>query len=118
MKRAPALALLACLFVLTATACYRTRYVNLPLVSQLPQPFSEKQSPRTSGWQSFFVYGWAPGERVIDASAACGGPDKVESIETRRRFVQGLIATFAGYSVVNIYSPYEGKVICEGRIER
>jgi len=118
MKRAPAVALLACLLVSIATACYRTRYVNLPLVSQLPQPSSETQPPPSSGWHNFFVYGWAPGERVIDASAACGGADKVESVETRRRFVQGLIATFAGYSVVNIYSPYEGKVICEGRIKR
>jgi hypothetical protein len=117
MNRTAGLLLVVCFFLVADTACYRTRYVNLPLTSQPFPSDVDTQPKRPSGWRHFFIWGWAPAERVIDAAGECGGPDKVESIETRRRFVQGLIAAFAGY-YINIYSPYEGKVICEGHIER
>ena len=117
MRRCPALLLLVCLFLVISSGCYCTRYVNLPLTSQLPTPAVDFQREPPSGWQHFFIFGWAPGERVIDASAACGGEEKIESIETRRKFVQGLIYAFAGY-YINIYSPYNGKVVCEGDIQR
>ena len=117
MNRSSALLLVVCLFLVEPTGCYRTRYVNLPLTSQLPSPPVETQPEPTSGWRHFFIWGWTPAERVIDAAAECGGAEKVESIETRRRFVQGLIAAFAGY-YINIYSPYNGKVICKGHIAR
>ena len=117
MKRTSALLLLVCLFLLTNTACYRTRYVNLPPTPEPSAAATDTQPKSPSGWRHFFIWGWAPGERVIDAAEECGGAEKVESIETRRRFVQGVIAAFAGY-YINIYSPYEGKVICEGQIKR
>ncbi len=66
-----------------------------------------------SGWRHFFVYGWAPSERVIDARGYCGGAEYVQEIETRQTFVQGPIATFAGY-YINIYSPWTGEVVCVG----
>jgi hypothetical protein len=49
---------------------------------------------------------------VIEASEQCGGVEHVQRIETRRTFVQGLIAQVAGY-YVNIYSPYSGGAICD-----
>jgi hypothetical protein len=48
----------------------------------------------------------------VDASAYCHGTERIERIETRRSFVQGLIAALAGY-YINIYSPYTGRVVCD-----
>jgi hypothetical protein len=47
----------------------------------------------------------------------CGDANHVEEIQTEQTFVEGLIATFAGY-YVNIYSPYNGKVVCSGSVQR
>jgi hypothetical protein len=103
--------------LLGALGCYRTTYHHL----EPPSALSSSRPPQLvrddSGWQHFFVYGWAPSERVIDASARCGGADQVQEIQTRQTFVQGLIATFAGY-YINIYSPYTGQVICAGNLRR
>ena len=90
------------------TGCYRTHYerfsaMRSDLDGNLPVP--------VSGWQSFFLYGWVPGERKIDAREKCGGAEKIHSIETRQTFLEGFVATFAGY-YVNIYSPYNGAVFC------
>lgn len=117
MRRTLVLLLLIWLLQSVATACYRTRYVDLPLPPEPSPSVVDTQPQDPSGWRHFFIWGWAPGERVIDAAAECGGAEKVESIETRRKFVQGLIAAFAGY-YINIYSPYEGKVVCKGGIKR
>lgn len=54
-----------------------------------------------------------PSERVIDAGRQCGGADQVAEIRTEERFVQGLIAVLASY-YVNIYSPWNGEVVCRG----
>ena len=90
---------LLCLCLATGPSCARTVYTNL--------------HPH---WRHFFLYGWIPGEMVIDAAAYCGGTDRIERIETRESFVQGFIAAFAGY-YVNIYSPYTGRVVCDRHVK-
>lgn len=116
MRRACVLLLL----LLGAGGCYRTSYSNLAP----PVPMSEREPPTTTGsrvpaspWRHFWVYGWAPGELVIDAAATCGGTNHVAQIETRQTFAQGLIAAFAGY-YINIYSPYTGAVVCDNERRR
>lgn len=90
--------------------CYRTHYANFS--TQNPERSTESHVPvRVTGWQHFFVYGWAPGERRIDAREQCGGVERIHSIQTRQTFVEGLIAAFAGY-YINIYSPWNGAVYC------
>lgn len=98
------------LVCLAATSCYRTHYLNLSPDNPLRQP--ERYVPvKRAGWQSFFIWGWVPDEKRIDAAKICGGTDKIHSIETRRTFLEGLVATFAGY-YINIYSPFDGAVYC------
>lgn len=80
----------------------------------MPDPMADRSSPRY--WRHFFLFGWIPGEMVIDAAAYCGGTDRIERIETRESFVQGFIAAFAGY-YVNIYSPYTGRVVCDRHVK-
>lgn len=104
-----ALLLLVCL----GTSCARTVYTNLH--PQLPAPSVEpdhvdRSKPRS--WRHFFLFGWAPGELVIDARQQCDGAEHVERIETRQSFLQGLVYQFAGY-YVNIYAPYTGRVVCD-----
>lgn len=100
------------LFITLASGCYRTRYIGLgPESPRAAQHIDESSRERRSGWQHFFVYGWAPGTRTIDAAELCDGRENIHSIETERRFVQGLIAAFAGY-YINIYSPWNGAVYC------
>ena len=90
------------------TGCYRTHYERF---SAMRSDLDGNLPVQVSGWQSFFLYGWAPGERKIDARERCGGAEKIHSIETRRTFLEGFVAAFAGY-YVNIYSPYNGAVFC------
>jgi len=113
------------LWILVATAmtgCYRTHYVNFvppPIDAQgaraeqrelrsIPGGYSTK-----NGWQHFYVWGWVPSKRTYAVDVICGGADRIESIQTQRTFVQGLIATFAGY-YVNVYSPYNAAFNCQG----
>ena len=97
----------------SSSSCYRARYVNLrgPDLGVVPPPTPARPEP-VSRWQHFFLFGWVPGERVIRAGSACGGPQKVQAIETRQTFAQGLIYAFVG----DIYAPYNGEVVCEGAI--
>ena len=103
---------MTCFLLATAPSCARTVYTNLH--PQLPTPAiapdADRSSPRS--WRSFFVWGWAPRELVIDASAYCDGTERIERIETQRSFAQGLVAAVAGY-YINIYSPYSGRVVCD-----
>jgi hypothetical protein len=115
MRRA-AIVLAILLMGFASSACYRTRYVNLRELDAAPPPVPAQPEP-TSRWQHFFVYGWFPIVREIDAGKACGGQENVEAIETRQTFLQGLIGAFAGF-YVNIYSPYNGEVVCKGAIRR
>jgi len=106
---------LACLLLVGITGCARTVYTNLH--PNAPAPAVAMPSDRSSPtyWRHFFIYGWVPGELVVDASAYCHGTERIERIETRQSFVQGLIATFAGY-YINIYSPYTGRVVCDRHV--
>ncbi len=102
--------LLIALICLGSLGCYRAHYVNFspdnPTRSTHPS-----ETVRVTGWQNFFLWGWAPGEERIDARRECGASDNIAAIDTRRTFVQGLIAAFAGY-YINIYSPWNGAVTC------
>jgi hypothetical protein len=104
-----------CLLVLAATGCARTVYTNLH--PQMPLPAAETAGDRSSPqyWRHFFVFGWVPGELEIDAQYYCNGTEHIERIETRRSFVQGLIAAVAGY-YINVYSPYTGRVVCDRHV--
>ena len=99
--------------VLLVSGCYRTHYSNFHRPGSEPAA-SVSEPVRVTGWQHFFLYGWVPGERAIDARSECGGEAKIESIETRRTFLQGLVAAFAGY-YINIYSPWNAAVFCTER---
>ena len=107
----PRLALL-CALLATVSACAQTVYTNLHPQLPPPEVVSDFDQSSPKYWRHFFVYGLAPGEIVIDASAYCNGTDRIERIETRQSFVQGLIAEVAGY-YINIYSPYTGRVVCD-----
>lgn len=105
--------------------CYRTRYVNL-LPPQALGNSTAKQGDgsaadpprvRPSGWQHFFVWGWFPPEKVFRVDQECGGAAHVREIRTRQTFTEGLVALVAGY-YVNVYSPYDAQIFCDGDIER
>jgi hypothetical protein len=95
-----------------ATACYRTHYTNFSPANPNRTPQAAQQPvKRGSGWQHFFIYGWVPSELTIDARNDCGEADNIESIRTRRTFLEGLVASVAGF-YINIYSPWDGAVYC------
>ena len=105
MKRLVAIALLGSLL-----GCYRTLYVNFS--PENPDRGAERYVPvRVTSWQHFFVWGWFPIERRIDARDRCGSAENIDSIQTRRTFLEGLGAAFAGY-YINVYSPWNGAVYC------
>jgi hypothetical protein len=99
------------LLLVVGSGCYRTHYENFSPAN----PMRAADAPPTyvgkRGWTHFFIWGWVPAEEFIDARAICGGPENVHAIETRRTFLEGLVAAFAGY-YINIYSPWDAKVIC------
>ena len=103
------LAALLCLVLLTA--CYRTHYTNFSPANPNLAPQTTQPVKRGSGWQHFFIWGWIPSELTIDARQDCGGAENVHSIQTRRTFLEGLVAAFAGY-YINIYSPWDGTLYC------
>jgi hypothetical protein len=100
--------------LLAATGCFRTVYHHLepPTYEPATQPVRPDRE-NNSGWQGFFLYGWAPGEKVIDAAARCGGPGQVQEIRTEQSFLQGFVGVITTY-YINIYSPYTGEVVCVG----
>lgn len=98
---------------LCAAGCHRTVYSNLQpqgAVAPAEPPAGVRAAPKA--WQSFFIYGLAPDEQVVDAAGACGGSEHVQTIETRQTFLQGLVAAVAGF-YINIYSPWNGAVKCD-----
>lgn len=99
--------------------CFQTHYTNLPPPAAERSVDTSEVSPRArpSGWQSFFIWGWVPSEKIIRADQQCGGVGRVREIRTQRTFLEGLVAAVAGY-YVNIYSPYDAEIFCEGDIER
>jgi hypothetical protein len=97
----------------------RTVYINLhpAVVATASQPSHVvRSSPRY--WRDFFLFGWVPGELVVDAADECGGAEHVERIETQQSFVQRLIASFASSYPINVYSPYTGRVVCDFQAAR
>lgn len=108
MKRLAVLAMAAAL----VSGCFRTTYTNLAPPTDAALTPVAATKPKSSGWQSFFLYGWIPDEKQIDAAAFCGGAEHVRAIETERSFLQGLVTSFAGF-YVNIYSPFTGRVVCD-----
>jgi hypothetical protein len=92
-------------------ACYRTHYVNFSPRNPAVLAADAEEEPAYGAWRHFFIWGWVPGERAIDARETCGGAQHIASIQTQRKFLQGLIAAFAGY-YVNVYSPWDGAVYC------
>lgn len=104
-----------CAFVvaLTFIGCFRTSYINLhPRVEPPAHTAEDVDRSQPKLWRHFWVFGWAPGELVIEAPKACKGVEHIDRIKTRQTFVQGVIAAFAGY-YINIYSPYTGGVVCD-----
>ncbi len=96
--------------------CYRTTYVNFAPPTDAPVEERQLRSipdgyTVKNGWQHFYVWGWAPDKRTYAVDLICGGADRIESIHTRRTFVEGLVAAFAGY-YINIYSPYNAAFEC------
>jgi Bor protein len=106
------LALLLAAFSLAG--CFRTVYRNLHAANAPPvveTPTTLAAHPKGS-WQSFFVWGWFPFTKDIDAAGQCGGEEHVSTIETQNSFLTGLVGALAGY-YVNIYSPWRGHVTCD-----
>lgn len=108
MKRLP-IALLG-LILIGTLACHRTVYMHLSDPATVGTQTVPQQP--SSRWQHFFIFGWFPSERTIDARAACGGTHLVKEIRTRQTFAQGLLEILTSY-YVNIYSPWTGEVVCE-----
>lgn len=107
---------LSLLAVPLATACARTTYTNLhPQLAQPAPPIPDAEKPRS--WRHFFLFGWLPSELTVDAVGFCSGTERIERIETRQSFLQGLIAAFAGY-YINVYTPYTGRVVCDRHTEK
>lgn len=107
--------LIVILVALSCLGCQRTVYTNLQGVQKTATkvvdalPSDDEADDGT--WQHFFVYGWVPGVKVIDASEECGGAANIKTISTKRSFGEGAVAMFAS-AYINIYSPYDGHVTC------
>src|SRR5262249_15144574 len=66
------------------SASFRTVYMNLRAAAAqevIETPDALKMLPKSS-WQSFFLFGWIPNPRVIDAAGQCGGEGHGARIET------------------------------------
>ncbi len=102
--------------LILATGCFKTTYVNLYANDYSIPEDSNPTRERVSGWQHFFVFGLAPGEKYIDSTEICG-EGYIKEIHTRWTFAQGLIYVFTSY-YINIYAPYTGKTICVREIRK
>jgi hypothetical protein len=99
--------------VATGAGCARTVYTHLaPPADGVAHEHESSDRSSPQAWRHFFLFGWVPGELVIDGAHYCGGAEHVERIETRQSFVQGLIYQLAGY-YINVYAPYTGRVVCD-----
>ena len=104
-------AVMTALLLTSSAGCYRTHYLHLHGEDAPPPAASAVEAPGSSGWRHFFLYGLVPGVVRVDAAAECGGSERVERIETRQTFLQGLVETIASF-YINIYSPWTGRVVC------
>jgi hypothetical protein len=102
--------------LIVVSGCHRTQYINMR-PQQAPQAVALQENSmsslkRVGGWQSFFLWGLAPGTKRIDARAACKTPENIGMISTRKTFLEGLVASLSGF-YINIYSPWDGAVYCK-----
>jgi len=111
--RLRALVLLA-LFL--TTGCFRTVYTNLQ-ASGAPPPVEAPETRahhQNKDWQSFFLFGWVPGEKRIDAATICGGEEHVARLETEQTWFQAVTTTLIlAAAWLGIYSPWRAAVICD-----
>ena len=98
-------------FSVFATGCFKTTYINLYAKDYSIPEDSNPTNQRISGWHHFFLYGLAPGEKIIESTELCG-EGYVKEIHTRVSFVQGLLTVLTSPYFINIYSPITGKTIC------
>jgi hypothetical protein len=103
--------ILALALAIAGLGCFRTHYENFSPKNPIGGS-ADAHKARATGWQHFFLFGWVPQERFIDARQICGGPEHIVAIETRQTFLEGLVASLAGY-YINIYSPWDGAVLCD-----
>lgn len=77
------------------------------------QTFSIKEGgaaqPTQEIMHHFFISGIGQSKKV-DATAVCGGSDKVARVETHISFLNGLL----GSLTVGIYTPHTARVYCNG----
>ena len=100
--------LLLCLLL---SACYRTHYVNFSPQNPIRGAAATADEPVRSGWQHFFLWGLVPDEKPIDAREACGGSERIHSIQTHQTFLEGLVRVLTTF-YINIYSPWDGAIYC------
>ena len=101
------------------TGCHRAVYTNVQ-GDRKPQELTMKQLEALpdydeTSWQHFFIYGLLPSEQIIEAAQLCRGSEHIAAIKTKQTFLEGLVASVAGY-YINIYSPYDGHVVCDSSI--
>ena len=97
MKTKKLIVVLAVASALSVSACSKQKFV---LQSGAGMTAENSMS-------NFFVAGIGQSDR-IDASAICGGADKVVSVEAQHTFLNGLL----GFLSFNIYSPRQYRVMC------
>jgi len=101
----------ALVLCLLSSACYRTHYANFSPENPNRAATAAPEKPAQSGWQHFILWGWVASETTIDARKQCGGSESIHSIQTRRTFLEGLVAAVPGIYLV-FYSPWDGAVYC------
>lgn len=89
------------LTAITLTGCATQTYHISPVAPKSPEPTQETM-------QTFFVNGLGQ-EQSIDASAVCGGADKVSRIQTTQSFLNGLLSSLSS----GIYTPRQINVYCK-----
>jgi len=97
-------------------ACFRTVYTDLQPRGAPPPPESteSRSHHQNKDWQSYFLFGWIPGEKRIDAARLCGGDEHVARIETEQTWFQALTTTvILAAAWLGIYSPWRAAVICD-----
>lgn len=96
--------------------CHRAVYTNVQGDGK-PQGLTREKLEALpdyddTSWQHFFIYGLLPSETTIEAAQLCKGAEHIAAIKTKQTFLEGLVASVAGY-YINIYSPYDGHVVCD-----
>src|SRR5690242_17084612 len=71
LVRAAVRIVLACALGCATTGCFRTVYRELEPPGTMPPAGTPAR--HSSPVRSFFLYGWVPRERVVQAAAECGG---------------------------------------------